>query len=77
MVATGTAFGVAGGIIGYLIGRSAPDFYRVAFRWEGVPPFDPRALGLALGLVQGLMVGIGVGLVVVLAVTWSERRITE
>ena len=77
VVATGTALGVAGAGIGHLIGRFAPDFYRVAFHWNGAPTFDPPALGLALGLVQGLMVGIGVGLVVVLAVTWSERRRAE
>ena len=74
VVVTGVAFGMAGAAIGYLIGRFAPDFYRVMFHWNGSPQFDPPALGLALGLVQGLMVGIGVGLVVVLAVTWSDRR---
>ncbi len=74
VVATGLAFGAAGAFVGLLIGRYAPDFYRVAFHWNGAPQFDPPSLGLALGLVQGLMVGIGVGLVVVLAVAWSETR---
>ena len=77
VVATGLAFGVAGAIVGFLIGRFAPDFYRVAFHSHGMQPFDPQTLGFALGLVQGLMVGIGVGLVVVLAVTWSEKRSTH
>ncbi|RLS55140.1 MAG: hypothetical protein DWH91_09995 [Planctomycetota bacterium] len=75
VMGTGFGFGAMGAFVGFLIGKYAPDFYRVAFSGVNPPPFDPPVLGLALGLVQGLMVGIGVGLIVVLAVTWSEKRL--
>jgi hypothetical protein len=72
--ASGFLCGTLGGLIGYLLGKLAPDYFRTIFR---VPPemeFNPMQAGVGLGLVQGLMTGIGIALLIVIAVTWFEVR---
>ena len=73
-IASGLAFAATGGVLGWALGRLAPDYYRIVFR---IPPdieFDPAKVGLGLGLTQGLVAGLFVGLVIVLAVTWYRSR---
>ena len=76
-IASGAAFSVLGGAIGYAMGTFAPDYYRVVFR---VPPsvqLDPAHVGLGLGITQGLAAGLFIGLVIVVAVAWYNSRITK
>jgi len=73
-IASGLAFGLFGGIAGYLLGSIAPDYYRTVFR---IPPqalIDPAQAGLGLGVTQGLGVGLMVGLVIVVSVAWYNSR---
>ncbi len=72
-LASGFAGGVMGLGIGFLLGRFAPDYYRVMFRMP--IDLDPTQAGIGLGLTQGLGAGLMVGLVIVLTVAWYESRI--
>lgn len=74
-VASGVAFGLGGGLVGYAVGRWLPDFFRTIFRIPEHADFDPVQVGLGLGLTNGLLLGVGVGLVVVIAVTWYNVRL--
>jgi hypothetical protein len=73
-IASGVAFGVGGGIVGYGVGHFLPDFYRTIFDVPQREAFNAAHFGLALGLTQGLLMGVGVGLVIVVAVTWYNAR---
>jgi hypothetical protein len=73
-VASGIAFGVGGGAVGYGVGRYLPDFYRTIFDVPRREAFNAAQFGLALGLTQGLLMGVAVGLVIVVAVTWYNSR---
>lgn len=73
-IASGVAFGLGGGAVGYAVGRWLPGFYRTLFRATEDQEFDPVEMGLGLGLTNGLMLGVAVGLVIVVAVTWYNAR---
>lgn len=76
-IASGIAFAVVGGGLGYALGTLAPDYYRVVFR---IPPgggFNPVQTGLGLGLTQGLAAGLFIGLVIVVAVAWFNARSSQ
>jgi hypothetical protein len=76
-VASGLAFAVIGGVLGYVIGAFAPDYYRVVFR---IPPgiqLDPAEVGFGLGLTQGLVAGLFIGLVIVVSVAWYRSRVVR
>lgn len=74
IVASGAGFGIAGCLLGYLLGVGAPGYYRSVFRNGNDPHFDPVATGIGLGLTQGLTAGLVVGAVVVVAVAWYRSR---
>lgn len=68
------AFGLGGGLIGYILGVWTPSYYRGVFISGREPWFDPVAVGLGLGVSQGLMCGVVAGVAVVLAVAWYKAR---
>ena len=73
---SGLAFAVIGGLLGYVMGTFAPDYYRIMFH---IPPgieLDPKQAGLGLGLTQGFAAGLFIGLVIVVAVAWYRSRLT-
>jgi hypothetical protein len=75
-IASGAGFAVVGGLLGFALGKLAPDYYRIVFR---IPPdvdLDPAHAGLGLGATQGLSGGLFIGLVIVLAVAWHNSRKT-
>jgi hypothetical protein len=57
---TALLFGVAGGLVGYGIGRFFPGYYRQVFYIRD-PQVTPEDLGVGLGITQGLMWGIVTG----------------
>lgn len=74
VVASALSFALAGGLVGWLLGTLAPDYYRVVFHLpDGA--FNLPLLGVALGLTQGLTAGVIVGAVIVLSVAWYNSRI--
>lgn len=76
-IASGLAFAIAGGILGYGLGVILPDYYRIVFR---IPPqleLDPVQVGLGLGISQGLLAGLLVGLVIVGIVTWYNIQVAH
>lgn len=77
IIASAIGFGLAGGLVGYLLGVVAPGYYRAVFRNGGEAYFDPPSVGLGLGVTQGLTVGLIVGALVVLAVAWYRSRVTS
>jgi predicted DNA repair protein MutK len=74
VVGTAVAFGVAGGAIGFGLGKFTPSFYRHVFHVHDDQNINPEELGLGLGVTNGLVWGLIVGLVVVLIITWYELR---
>ena len=81
LLVTTIVCGVGGGIVGWLLGRFQPGYYRFVFRSAAErPDFDPVAVGVGLGVTQGLTAGVIVGCVVVFAVSFfgflSTRRRT-
>jgi hypothetical protein len=71
ILVTGSSFGVAGAVIGFLLGTLAPGYYSAMFR---MPLANEPAIGVGLGLTQGLVAGLVVGCLVVLAVAIASRR---
>jgi hypothetical protein len=68
VIASGLGFALGGGLIGYTLGVTTPDYYRGVYGMAGQSPsFDPVAVALCLGLTQGLICGLVVGCAVVLA----------
>jgi hypothetical protein len=74
IVASGAAFAVGGGALGYSMARLIPSYYRGVFHGGDSPEFDPVQVGIGLGLSQGLIAGLVVGSVVVLAVALFQSR---
>ena len=72
---SGVFFGGLGALVGYALGRFAPDYYRIAFKIPPEFPYDPAQAGLGLGLTEGAVIGLIVGLVIVVAVAWYNSRI--
>lgn len=76
IIAGGSGFAIAGGLIGSTLARSMPGYYRAVFPGGDRPDFDPVQVGVGLGITQGLVAGLVVGSVVVLAVSLASRRKT-
>lgn len=70
----GFAFTICGGLIGWALGKLAPDFFRVMFPRDGEHAYDPARFGLGIGVANGVTWGLVTGLVVVLAVTFYQAR---
>lgn len=77
VLASGVAFALGGGGLGYALARFAPFYYRGVFQGGDSPDFDPVQVGVGLGVSQGLILGLIVGSVVVLAVAISGSRRSE
>lgn len=73
-IASGVGFGIVGGLLGYALGKFAPDYYRIVFRIPRQLDLDPAHAGLGLGATQGLVAGLFIGLVIVLAVAWCDSH---
>ena len=63
-------FGLGGGVVGNLVGRMLPAYYRAVFD-ENV---DPIPTGTGLGVTQGAGAGIVVGLAIVVAFSFRGKR---
>ena len=74
VIASIVAFGVAGAVLGYMVGVFAPGYYRSVVAGGDAPGFSPTQVGFGLGLIQGCLCGAVVGCVVVLAVAWSQAK---
>jgi len=74
VITSGIGFGAGGMLIGYILGRAAPSYYRAVFGARNDPGFDPVQVGIGLGLTQGSVCGILVGAAVVLASAISLHR---
>ena len=74
ILASTVGLGLSGCLIGYLLGRFAPGYYRAVFRNGNDPQFDPVEVGIGLGLTQGIAAGLAVRALVVLAVAWYRSR---
>ena len=69
---------VAGGGLGFAIGRFAPDAYVAMFRLEERKvAISPTEIGLGLGLAQGLVLGVILGAVLVALVTWRDVQVSR
>lgn len=71
-IGSGLVFAVLGAVLGFTLGRIAPDYYRTVFRMPPGVALDVGQTGLGLGMTQGL----AAGLVIVVTVAWSESRKT-
>jgi hypothetical protein len=74
---TSVIFAAIGALIGFLLGKAAPGYYRSVFGGGSDPLFDPVAVGLGQGLTQGLVLGAGVGLILVLSNWWKEAKLAS
>jgi hypothetical protein len=75
IIASAITLGAGGCLIGYLMGRFDPEYYRWVFNRGNDPTFDPEAVGLGLGLTQGMIVGLVVGAFVVFVLAWYRSRL--
>lgn len=75
-IASGAGFAVTGALLGFGLGKLAPDYYRIVFRIPRNVDLDPADAGLGLGATQGLAGGLFIGLGIVLAVAWFNSRKT-
>jgi hypothetical protein len=73
IAASTLSFGLAGGAVGFALGRFTPGYYRALYPDGYLPRFDPLQVGLGLGITQGLTVGVLVGVAVLFAVALSGR----
>lgn len=64
----------AGVVIGLVLGRTMPGYYRSIFPGGHEPGFDPVAVGIGQGLAQGLAGGAVVGVLLVAIVAWHDVR---
>ncbi len=74
MAVTGS-FAILGTLIGWLIGRYNPTYYRTVFRGGREPSFDPVEMGIGLGLSQGVVGGVVIALVLIGILVWRETRL--
>jgi len=67
--------GIAGGLLGMLMGFAIPEYYRTMFPLAAErSSFSPVQVGLGLGATQGAGVGLLIGCVSVLAVSFLRTR---
>lgn len=66
--------GVLGVVVGALLGRFVPGYYRSVFARGDAPDFDPVAVGIGQGLTQGVGFGALVGCVLVGLHYWYRSR---
>ena len=76
-ISSGLGFGIIGAVLGFTVGKFAPDYYRIVFRMPPEIDLDPAQAGFGLGLTQGVAAGIVIGLVIVVAVAWYNSRIKK
>jgi hypothetical protein len=75
VILSGSAGGAIGALVGYILARVMPGYYRGVFGNAGNAPwFNPVEVAVGLGITQGMICGVVVGCVVVLAVAWYESR---
>lgn len=75
VIASTLFFGFGGGLVGWLLGLLAPDYYRVTV--DLGPNTDATQVGLGLGVTQGAFAGVIVGCVVLLSTAWYKSRIQK
>ena len=68
--------GVAGSLLGLLLGKVAPTYYLQVFDVQR-EDFDPVEMGLALGLIQGVIWGGVIGAIVVAIMAWYQSRMRK
>lgn len=74
---TSVIFAAIGALIGYLLGKAMPGYYRSVFGGGSDASFDPVAVGLGQGLTQGFVLGAAVGLILVLSNWWKEAKLAS
>ncbi len=77
VVGTAAGFGVAGTLIGMLLGKIAPGFFRQMLPLRDPGSFNPVELGIGLGLTNGLGWGVVVGVLLVAILAWRETRLVR
>ncbi|WP_425398790.1 hypothetical protein [Aeoliella sp.] len=76
-IASTLGFGIAGGLIGLLLGTAVPSYYRAVFNIPPESSGNPVHVGLGLGFTQGLILGAFAGLAIVLIVAWYHSRVAR
>ena len=56
-------------MIGFLLGKFFPDYYRSVFANGMDPEFNPIAVGVGQGLTQGFVGGVVAGIVIIFIIT--------
>ena len=64
----------SGLILGVVIGKFAPGYFRGVFSNGSDSSFDPLSMGVGLGLTQGAAFGAAVGIVSVVVFFWYRSR---
>jgi hypothetical protein len=74
---TGIGFGIAGSLIGALLGRIAPGFYQQMLPLRDPVHFNPVEVGIGLGLTNGLGWGLAIGVLLVAIIAWKDTRLAR
>lgn len=69
--------GTFGAVIGLLLGRMMPEYYRSVFYGGHEPGFDPVAVGVGQGLTQGIIFGAVIGWFLVGFYCWYRSRVVS
>ena len=69
--------GFLGLLVGWMLGKAAPAYYRGVFEGGQDRRFDPVSVGIGLGTSQGMMLGLLAGLGLVALLIWREIKLKE
>jgi hypothetical protein len=64
---------ILGGLVGFYLGKFAPEYYRAVFDVPDSGIFDAVQAGVGLGVSQGLVAGAVIGTILVVTVELCAR----
>lgn len=67
---------ILGGLVGFYLGKFAPEYYRAVFDVPESAAFDAVEAGVGLGISQGLVAGAVIGTILVVTVEFCARTRT-
>lgn len=74
LTSTTIFFTVLGGLVGFLLGKYLPNYYKSIFRNGQDAEFDPLAMGVGQGLTQGITAGAVIAIIFLIVMVWHDVK---
>ena len=74
LVSTTLFFTILGGVVGLILGKYLPNYYKYIFRDGDDTEFDPLAVGVGQGLTQGITAGAIIAVILLVVMVWHDVR---